>query len=144
MFSNSSKYALNAMLYLSQHSSESNKINVAHISEAIAAPAPYISKLLQELTRRKLVSSTKGPRGGFYLSEENRKGTLLDIVEIVEGEDRFDSCVLGFKTCNPDNPCVIHHSIASYKNKIIQELRSKSLNQLSKEIIKGHFEFPIK
>lgn len=143
MFSNSSKYALNAVLYLAQFSSESNKINVATISEAIAAPAPYVSKLLQELTRQQLVSSTKGPKGGFYLTDTNKKANLLDIIEIVEGEDPFNSCVLGFKACNPNNPCVVHNSISSYKNSIVKVLKTKTLHQLSIEITEGSFEFPV-
>ena len=144
MFSNSSKYSLNAVLYLAQFSNESYKINVTHISEAIAAPAPYVSKLLQELTRQHLVSSTKGPRGGFYLTSENKKTTLLDVVKVVEGEDLFERCALGFKACDPENPCVIHSAIAGSKNNIIKVLREKSLERLSKEIITGDFEFPIK
>lgn len=143
MFSNSAKYALNAVLYLAQYSSETNKINVVHLSKAIAAPGPYVSKLLQELTRHQLVSSTKGPKGGFYLTAENKKSTLFDIVQSVEGEDRFESCVLGFKSCNPENPCLIHDAIAASKKTIVKGLKTKSLDELSVDIVKGHFEFPI-
>ena len=78
MISNSSKYAIKAVLYLALHSSEENKVMVKDMAEPINVPQAYIAKLLQELAKRKLISSTRGPKGGFYLSEEDKKGNLIN------------------------------------------------------------------
>ncbi len=100
MFSNSSKYALKAVLYLAVNSSESNKILVKNISEPINVPQAYIAKLLQELSRHNIVSSTRGPNGGFYINAQNRETSLIDIITVIDGENRLNSCLLSVQNCN--------------------------------------------
>ncbi len=67
MFSNSSKYAIKAVLFLALNSNEDKKIMVKDIANPINVPQAYIAKLLQELSRQNVISSTRGPKGGFYL-----------------------------------------------------------------------------
>ena len=73
MFSNSSKYAIKAVLYLAMNSSKDEKVMAKDISEPINVPQAYIAKLLQQLSKHEIVSSLKGPKGGFYLSEKKQK-----------------------------------------------------------------------
>ena len=89
MLSNSSKYALKAVLYLALNSDESNKLMVKDVARSIKVPQAYIAKLLQELSRRGVVSSTRGPKGGFYLNEDNLKRPLIDIIIPIDGEKRI-------------------------------------------------------
>ena len=73
MFSNSSKYAIRAILFLALNSNEEKKIMVKNLSGKINVPHAYTAKILQELSRHNLVSSTKGPKGGFwYYSDAQR------------------------------------------------------------------------
>src|SRR5210317_1521057 len=108
MLSNSSKYAIKAVLYLSLHSNESKKIMVKDIAEPINVPKAYIAKLLQELVKEGLVSSTRGPKGGFYLSKENNNQKVVSILTVIDGEKRLTSCLLSLEQCNEDKPCPLH------------------------------------
>ena len=76
MFSKACKYAIRAVLYLSVHSSEDQKLGAREIAEAIDVPKPYLAKILQQLSKHKLISSSKGTGGGFYLTERDRGITL--------------------------------------------------------------------
>ncbi|MBT8254598.1 MAG: Rrf2 family transcriptional regulator, partial [Bacteroidia bacterium] len=105
MISTSSKYAIKAVLYLAIHSSESNKIVAKDLAEPVRAPLPYVSKLLQELSRQQLISSHKGPKGGFYLTKINKENTLMDVVKAIDGEERIHACLLDLEKCNTDRPC---------------------------------------
>ena len=65
MLSNSSKYAIKAVLFLSLNSSEIKWVMVKVIAKPINILQAYIAKLLQELSKQKIISSTRGPKGGF-------------------------------------------------------------------------------
>lgn len=134
MFSNSSKYALKAVLYLAVNASESNKIMAKNISEPINVPQAYISKLLQDLSRHDIVSSVRGPNGGFYLNEQNLKTPLITIVNVIDGENRLNSCLLSIQNCNNDKPCPLHHFAASYRTHLIENLENNTINDMVKGI----------
>jgi Rrf2 family protein len=130
MLSNSSKYAIKGVLYLAVNSNEDRKIMVRDIFEMIHVPEAYLAKLLQELSRHNIISSTRGPKGGFYLSDEDRKRTLMDIVRVIDGEKRIKSCVLGIKDCDMDNPCVLHKLVGANKAKFIKVLQNTTILDL--------------
>lgn len=55
------------------------------ISESTGVPVEYLRKVLQRLTRARLVASERGRGGGFRLARPADRITLLDIVEAIEG-----------------------------------------------------------
>ena len=130
MFSNSSKYAIKGVLYLALNSDKDHKIMVRDIFEVVHVQEAYLAKLLQELSRHGIVSSTRGPKGGFYLSNENRKRTLMDIVKVIDGEKRVNSCVMGIRNCDMNNPCVLHKLVGSNKSKFIKVLEKTTILDL--------------
>lgn len=143
MFSNSSKYAVKAVLYLALNSSEDKKIMVKDIAGPINVPQAYIAKILQELSRHNLVSSTKGPKGGFYLSEHNKKMHLRQIVTIIDGENKLNSCLLSLEKCNEDKPCPLHETMYPLKTKLLSSLDNKTITDLAADIRLGNSYLPI-
>ena len=137
MLSKSSKYAIRAVLYLSLNSSEQKKYSPKKIADVIHIPAPFLAKTLQELTRRSLISSSKGRNGGFYLTEDNKHNTLISIVDAIDGLDKFQECILGLSVCSNENPCSLHHSVSPLRKKMVEELTFKTIDDLTKEIING-------
>ncbi|MDE3742583.1 RrF2 family transcriptional regulator [Maribacter polysaccharolyticus] len=134
MFSNSSKYALKAVLYLAVNSSESNKIMAKNISGPINVPQAYISKLLQDLTKHNIVSSTRGPHGGFYLNENNMKTPLIDIISVIDGENKLNACLLSIENCNAEQPCPLHDFAAAYRVNLLENLENKTVGDLAEDI----------
>ena len=143
MLSNSSKYSLKAVLYLTLHTDENNKMMVKDLSERINVPKAYIAKLLQELSKRKIISSTKGPNGGFYITESNKNHTIMEIIEIIDGKKRIDSCMLGLEDCNEKKPCPIHNLISPSRSKMIALLKSKTIDDLAKDLELNKVFLPI-
>lgn len=132
MLSNSSKYAIKGVLYLALHSNENHKIMVRDIYRVIHVPEAYLAKLLQELSRHNIISSTRGPKGGFYLSAEDRSRTLMDIVRVIDGERRVNSCVMGLENCDMHNPCTLHKLIGVNKSNLIKVLEITTILDLIK------------
>ncbi len=143
MFSNSSKYAIKGVLYLAVNASETKKILAKDIAKPINVPASYIAKLLQELGRHGIVSSVKGPYGGFYLDEENLQTTLIKIVDIIDGEQRLRSCMLSLHECHDENPCPLHHLVGDAKNSLIKNLEETTISQLVANLAEGKSVLPL-
>ena len=69
MFSKTCEYAIRAMIFIAQKSKDGNKVGIKEIAKGIDSPEHFIAKILQDLGRRGLLQSAKGPNGGFYLDE---------------------------------------------------------------------------
>lgn len=134
MFSKSTQYALRAVLYLAVHTDVEHKANVKDIAQALDIPGPFLAKLLQQLSKNRLVSSTKGPFGGFYLSKDNLSAPLLNIINCIDGEETFHSCILGFPVCSSTHPCPLHDKAMGYRNGLSQLLTNNSIADLAEKI----------
>ncbi len=134
MLSKSSKYALKSVLYLAVNSSENQRILAKDIAKPINVPKAYIAKILQELAKHHLVSSTRGPNGGFYMTKENKERSIIDIVLLIDGEYRLTSCLLSIEECDEDNPCPLHKLIGSAKINFRENLQNTTINDLVRDI----------
>jgi Rrf2 family transcriptional regulator, iron-sulfur cluster assembly transcription factor len=134
MLSNASKYAIRAMLYLAQNSNPENKIGAKLIAKALETPQPFLAKILQQLATNMIISSSKGPTGGFYLSDDNKQNYLWDIIVCIDGGHKFEQCYLGLSKCDSQNPCPVHHIVLPFKEKILTTFKGKTINDLVKEM----------
>lgn len=134
MFSKSCKYAIRAVLYLAVHSHEEKKYGVKEVAEVLQVPGPFLAKLLQHLSRQGLISSAKGPSGGFYLSERNKAAPLRQVIEAVDGPEVFSACILGLPVCSSDNPCPLHNQAMAYRQGLLKLLEAQSIGELAKRI----------
>ncbi len=134
MLSNACKYAIRAILYLAIHSDETTKIGVKKIAEELETPQPFLAKLLRQLTSNKLVSSTKGPGGGFFLDKNNKEKSIWDVICCIDGTHKFEKCFLGLSKCSDKNPCPVHSTVSPFKKKILNEFRDKTISKLVEEI----------
>jgi Rrf2 family transcriptional regulator, iron-sulfur cluster assembly transcription factor len=134
MFSKSCKYAIRAVLYLAIHASPEHKLGVKEIAEALGVPRPFLAKILQQLSRHNLISSVKGPSGGFYLSEENRHAPLRSVVESIDGPDVFTSCILGLPVCSSKHPCPLHTQAFIYREGLLRLIDRQTIDEISKRV----------
>ena len=134
MLTNACQYAIRAVLYLAVHSGEEHKIGVKKIGETLGIPKPFLSQLLGSLTAGELVSSAKGPGGGYYLSDINRNKAIWDIILCIDGPVKFKSCFLGLDRCDDENPCPVHYSVAPFKKSILEDFQHKSISEMAGEM----------
>lgn len=138
MFSKACEYAIRAMLFIAQKSEPGNKTGIKEISKGIDAPEFFLAKILQDLSRKGIVQSIKGPNGGFYLDNSAMKNTLADVVRAVDGDKLFTGCGLGLKICSEKNPCPLHDEFKIIRKKIQQMLESATVAEFNIELIKGY------
>jgi len=75
-------------------------------------------KLLQKLSKARLVKSTMGPNGGFELNRNPEKITLAQVIEQVQGPVKLNRCLLpGFK-CPKKKNCTVREKLAELQEHI--------------------------
>ncbi len=138
MFSKATEYALRATIYIAQKSSEENKLGIEEIAKAIDSPQSFTAKIMQLLTKdNKIVSSVRGPNGGFYLTERAKKLPVRAIMEVMGENDFFKNCVLGLKLCSEVNPCPMHYEYKPIKHQLMELFEKKTIQILADEIKNG-------
>ncbi|SHH03554.1 RrF2 family transcriptional regulator [Flagellimonas flava] len=143
MLSNSAKYAMKAVLFLALHTDEDHKMMVKDVYGRINVPQSYLAKLLQELSKHNVISSARGPKGGFYLSAINKELPLIKIVDVIDGEQRLRSCLLSIKECDSENPCALHHLVGNANSYFIENLENTSIADLIVDVRDGKTVLPL-
>jgi Rrf2 family protein len=135
MLSNTSKYAIRAVIYLALNNENNKKIGIKEISKELDIPTPFLGKILQSLAKHKLLSSTKGPHGGFGLNKKPADINLMDIVEVIDGLDSFNMCLLGLPSCSKNEAhCPVHQNYAVIREQLKNLFQSENIDELTRRI----------
>lgn len=134
MFSKTCEYAIRAMIFIAQKTNEGDRIGIREIAKGIDSPEHFIAKILQELSRKGLVQSAKGPNGGFYLDTHSMKQSLADVVRAVDGDKIFQGCGLGLRQCSETHPCPIHHEFKRVRKQLFQMLEKAKVGTFTEAL----------
>ncbi len=134
MLSNTCKYGLRAVVYLAGNSKNGEKIGIRKISKDLDLPMPFLAKILQSLAKQKILSSSKGPNGGFSLSRDPKEIHLLEVVKAIDGDDVFSKCLLHNDNCRSIDKdkiaCALHEDYVKSRMKIERLFLDKSVQNL--------------
>ena len=138
MLSNTCKYAIRAVIYLALNEKADQKIGIKQISSDLNIPSPFLGKILQVLSKNKLLTSSKGPNGGFKLGKRPSKISLLDIVKVIDGMDFFDTCIIGMKVCEGDvkmkEKCPFHNSLDPIRDELFLKFKSLKVSSFKRGV----------
>ena len=129
MLSNTAEYALRAVLYLARHAGD-RSIRVDEVAEALSVPRNYLSKTLHILAKRGVLSSSRGPRGGFALGVPAHELTLNAIVDPFDPIEARKTCLLGRKKCSDKDPCTVHWRWRSIAEQIAAFFQNTTVGEL--------------
>lgn len=118
-FSKTAQYAIRVLSYLHKHSEKSHSVNTMH--QELELPYKYLTKLMTELVKQKLVKSSRGRDGGFSLAKDASQIFLSDILQAIGEALDSQKCVLGFEKCDSTNPCALHEKWDE-PNKLIENI----------------------
>lgn len=124
-------YALRAMVNLVGHC-ENEPVSSTELSQQGQIPYQLTCKLMQKLHNAKLVKSCMGPKGGFKLSKEPSKISLLEVVEAIQGPVKLNRCLLGNGVCPQQKNCKVRGKLSELEDSINNYLGSVKLNGLVK------------
>lgn len=138
MFSKACKYAIRALIYIASKEGDGNRIGLSEIAAEIDSPVHFTAKIMQILTKQGIVSSVKGPNGGFYLEAESLPITLLEVVRAIDGVHHLSGCGLGLKKCSDSFPCPVHHEYSELRDNLLKMLNENTIQDLAHELILGN------
>lgn len=76
-------YAIESVLDVAFHAGE-NPVQNVEIAKRQGIPKRYLENTLQSLVKNKILTGSRGPKGGYRLAKERRKINLSDIVASVD------------------------------------------------------------
>lgn len=124
--STATKYAIRAVCYLAELD-EGSYAQVRDIADELGLPYHYLSKVLQELARKQLLDSSKGPGGGFRLARPPVETSLYRLIEAVEGPIEEDECLLGLESCSDRTMCPVHEVWKPFRSAFRQRMEATTL-----------------
>lgn len=119
------RYAVTAMLDLALNATD-NPISLADISRRQEISLSYLEQLFSKLRQKMLVSSVRGPGGGYKLSRSAEAICVAEIIDAVNESLDVTSCG-GSGNCQDGQICLTHHLWCDLSDQIHQFLTGITL-----------------
>ena len=137
MLSLTCKTAIKAVIYLASKQESGEKSGIKEIAGFIDASEHTVGKMLQILVKEEVIYSSKGPNGGFYITNAQRKQPIINIIEAIDGKDVFKQCGLGLSKCSSTHPCPIHNDYKEVRNLFEKLSQDKKISDLCEPVNDG-------
>lgn len=135
IYSNPCEYAIRALAFLAGFPRDRAAQGTV-IAQGEGLPAPVLGKVLQELVRKGLLESRRGPGGGFRLARKPELITLRDVVAAIDGLDQFLECAVGLDRCSDEAPCPLHDTWKDLRRQMMTYLEVTTLADMAAAVKK--------
>ena len=122
------KYALKITHYLAEHKEDITSASL--LNQKLQIPYKYLTQVLTQLSKAKLLSVYKGKKGGFKFELDEKSVSLYQIINAI-GELNHTQCILNSSKCSCSTPCFLHSKWEGIRGEIMDFLKKTSLSDLS-------------
>nr|WP_136250199.1 Fe-S cluster assembly transcriptional regulator IscR [Ningiella ruwaisensis] len=122
------RYAVTAMLDVALHS-DAGPVSLADISERQAISLSYLEQLFARLRKQKLVSSVRGPGGGYQLGRDASTIAIGEVIRAVDESVDATRCQ-GNSDCQGGERCLTHSLWQDLSDRISSFLNDITLGEL--------------
>ena len=122
------RYAVTAMLDLAINGG-SRPVSLADISGRQEISLSYLEQLFAKLRREQLVTSARGPGGGYRLARNGAEIFVAEIIDAVDESVDVTNCQ-GKGNCQQGETCLTHHLWEDLSGQIHDFLSQISLGDL--------------
>lgn len=130
MLSKSAEYALRALHALAFEPGE-GPVPSARLADRAGVPENYLSKVLHRLEQEGVVTSRRGPGGGFTLGRDPTAVSLADVIRPFDDTVLHRRCLLGRPECRDDSPCAAHERWLEVAGRVRRFFEETSLDDLA-------------
>lgn len=128
---NATEYAIRAILQMAM---DPEKVYTAtELFANIEAPQKFLAKILQKLAQRKILTSTRGIKGGFKIKTPIDTLTLFDIIEAIDGPMGLNKCLIDGYDCSREKCCPVHLVWEEAQKELKNILTKKTIKDLINE-----------
>lgn len=133
MFSNTSEYALRALVVLAADG-EGTAMQARELARETEVPPSYLYKILAVLRRSGLLAGARGSRGGYSLARDPHEIRLIDVVSLFEEARSSEACLLReSRVCDDAHPCSAHQHWKNVQQCYHEFLDTKTIADLAKK-----------
>ena len=122
------RFAVTAMIDLALRQGD-GPVTLAGISERQKISLSYLEQLFGKLRRHEIVTSVRGPGGGYCLARSMESLSVADIIHAVDEPLDATSCG-GKENCLDDQRCMTHDLWTRLNERMLDYLRSVTLAEL--------------
>ena len=131
MISKKTKYAINALVYLTKNAHRA-PIVISEIAKEEHIPQKFLEAILLDLKKAAVLASKKGKGGGYYLLKEPSEVNLADVMRLFDGPIAFLPCVTykyyeRCEECKDEATCGIRDVFYEVRNKTVEMLKNADL-----------------
>lgn len=126
----SSEYAIRCLVYMA--SSDCEVCSVKKLSDSLDIPYKFLGRLMGRLGAAGIVAAQHGKNGGYRIARPLDEVHLAHIIDVVEGLENYDRCILGFETCDDENPCPLHDHWSGHREGIRGMIENVTLDDLAR------------
>jgi Rrf2 family protein len=108
MISQTAEYALRAIVFLANEGGQAR--TSSEIARVTHVPPGYLAKVMQSLSRARVVKSQRGLNGGFTLAHAPEELTVLAVINAVDPIHRYPECPLGI-SAHGRQLCPLHRRL---------------------------------
>jgi Rrf2 family protein len=137
MISKACKYAIRATIFVASKQEEGIKLNIKDIAREVDAPEAFTAKILQVLNKTRIITSLKGPYGGFYIEDYQLQQPVINIVNAIDGMSVFQECGLALKQCSATHPCPMHDQYKIARDALQDAFQNTTIGQLAEQVNEG-------
>jgi Rrf2 family protein len=131
MLSQKARYALRALLHLVEHGA-SRTIQVGEMAEMQHIPRKYLEFIMVDLKKAGLVTSRRGPGGGYVLAKSPTEISFVEVIRAIDGpialvpcasENFYQRC----DDCHDEATCAIRRVLLQVRASAVAILENTSL-----------------
>jgi Rrf2 family iron-sulfur cluster assembly transcriptional regulator len=122
------RFAVTAMIDLAMRNGE-GPVTLANISDRQKISLSYLEQLFGKLRRKGLVSSVRGPGGGYNLARPTPEVSVADIIVAVDEPIDATQCG-GKENCKDEQKCITHDLWTDLNKHIFDYLGAVKLSEL--------------
>ena len=123
------KYAVTASLDLAMNYEKNSFVAISEIAERQSIPAAYLEQLFRYLRKAGILTSLRGPGGGYRLTRPNSDIKIGEIIAAVERKMDATQCG-GEGNCSAGSKCLAHNLWTELNNEVDLFLMNKSLDDV--------------
>jgi Rrf2 family protein len=122
-------YGVRVILYLASLPDD-RRASTHEIATAQNVPAPFLAKIISQLSLAGLLATHRGAGGGVALARQPSEISLLHVVEALDGPIRLNRCLIEPEACPRDQHCPAHRVWKSAQEQLTTLLKATTFDAL--------------
>ena len=132
--SKTAEYALRILSFMIN--SDMQVFSARYLAGELNIPDKYLRRLMTDMAKKGFIKSIQGREGGYVFGKNANNIHLAEIIDAVEGMEKYTGCFLGFDDCSDKNPCSLHEAYAPIREQMLNLLNTTTVSDFKNKKIK--------